>query len=429
MGIPTALAVLAGARRDVLAKAPGDLPKHAAMGGVLLTTATVAGVSAFFALYSVLELPPQVCVLGGIGWAVVVLNLDRMLVVTMSRRHSLPLKIAMAVPRLLLALVIGAVISTPLVLQIFQPEIEAELKTMKANALDQWYEAQKGDDQRIDELRAKVRQLQETRDHKLPHAVDDDPDVQAAKADYDHAKQNYDQRQNEAQAELDGTGGTRRPGVGRSYLEKEKAADLAKSELDAATARLNVARTQTQTRLAAADEQAAKDAANALPAVEHDLAVQEQHRRDAQDEEQAVQNRNTGLLARLKALNRVTEGDLTAATAHWMLFLLFVCIEVLPVVAKLLSTLGPPSLYDRLTEHEDEHAYGTAHIKATSEREIIQIQADANLTEAKQKASAQVEAAKAVNEALADKRKAIALRARNEELDRLAYELDFRDFQ
>lgn len=68
-------------------------------------------------------------------------------------------------------------------------------------------------------------------------------------------------------------------------------------------------------------------------------------------------------------------------------------------------------------------------IHATCEREIAQTQANARLTEAKQQANAQIEASRAVNEALADQRKAIALRAGNEELDRLAYELDFRNFR
>jgi hypothetical protein len=314
---------------------------------------------------------------------------------------------------LLLALVIGWVISTPLVLQIFQPEIEAKLTTMNAEALERSNLAQEAAYQRIGELRAELQQLRDARDHKLTPAVDDDPDVRAAKADYDNAERNYQNLQSEALAELDGTGGTRSPGVGRAYLEKETAAQLAMRERDAAMSRLEAARAQAQDRLWAAADQVAADARARLPGVESELADQEERRRAAQDEAHDAQSGNTGLLARLEALNRVTAGHPTAAMTHWMLFLLFVCIEVLPVATKLLSLLGPPSLYDRLAEHEDERADGAARIRVTCEREIAQTQAYARLTVAKQQAEAQIEAGRATSQALADQQTAIALKAVN----------------
>src|SRR5262249_47312213 len=108
------------------------------------------------------------------------------------------------------------------------------------------------------------------------------------------------------------------------------------------------------------------------------------------------------LLARLKALNQVTAGDSTVATAHWLLFLLFVCMEVLPVAAKLLSTLGPASLYDRRAEREDERADGAARISAGSRSRDRPAEANARRIMAGQRAYAQIEAGRAANQALTD---------------------------
>ena len=37
------------------------------------------------------------------------------------------------------------------------------------------------------------------------------------------------------------------------------------------------------------------------------------------------------------------------AIAHYMLALLFICVELLPVLMKMLLNFGPRSTYDRLT--------------------------------------------------------------------------------
>jgi hypothetical protein len=75
------LARLAGAQTDLLRQAPGDRIKHAAMGSVLLATATLAGISAAFALNIAVKVPVGASIAAGALWAWVIFNLDRMLVV------------------------------------------------------------------------------------------------------------------------------------------------------------------------------------------------------------------------------------------------------------------------------------------------------------------------------------------------------------
>ncbi len=73
----------------------------------------------------------------------------------------------------------------------------------------------------------------------------------------------------------------------------------------------------------------------------------------------AVRN-GDGLLARLTALERISNGSRTLATAHLALFLFFTAMECLPVLFKLLLSLGKPSLYENLSTTHDDSAYAKA---------------------------------------------------------------------
>ena len=149
--IGNGLAVLAGARPDVLAAAPGARAKFVALGGVLLSTGGLALVSMAFAVHMALGVWWPFALLVGLGWGLVVVNLDRMLLVGMAHDSSLKRNLVLAVPRVGLALVLGVVIATPLTLQVFAKEIDTEIVTMQAEAADA-YRASLADDARFAHL-------------------------------------------------------------------------------------------------------------------------------------------------------------------------------------------------------------------------------------------------------------------------------------
>jgi len=132
VGLIDRLAAIAGGRADVFASAPGDRIRYSAMGGVIISTASVAAASAAMAVHMAMGVPVVGAVLIGLAWGVIIFNLDRLLVVQMMRQDKKWVSLVAAAPRVLLALVLGAVISTPVVLQIFRPEIDTELIVMQA---------------------------------------------------------------------------------------------------------------------------------------------------------------------------------------------------------------------------------------------------------------------------------------------------------
>lgn len=411
MKLRMALARLAGARPDLLEKAPGDLARHATMGGVLLSTAAVAGVSAFFALSSVLGLPWPVCVAVGAGWAAVILNLDRMLIVSMSGLRTTGLKIGAAVPRLVLAVVIGTVISTPLVLRIFQPEINAQLVVMQAEGV-------RASEQTLDQAYARIKQLTDQR-NTLEAAiaggnspsVTNDPDVQAATKAYQAAEATYEQLNQQAQCELDGTCGTGHAGQGDAYRSKAAAAQNALQARDQARQHLNDVTAAATKPVQGADQTQAAQARQQLPAVQRQLAAQENARQDAENAALQAQKGDTGLLARLEALERVTNGHPMAWWAHTMLFLLFVCVEVLPVVTKILAGLGAPTLYDQLARSEDEDVAELDRLRARTNHDIAAKAERARVEVAEHQLAGQAEAGRKAAEALVEKQAEITAKA------------------
>ena len=77
---------------------------------------------------------------------------------------------------------------------------------------------------------------------------------------------------------------------------------------------------------------------------------------------------------RLEALDRLGNENGTLAAAQFMLSLLFMCVEILPVLMKLLLNFSPPSAYDRL-----------AALRDTGDVQIEELAQESRLTVAKAK--------------------------------------------
>src|SRR3954449_10448173 len=167
------LLTVSGASRDVLRDAPKERTKQVAMGAVLCSTAAIAAVSAAYALHIALHLPVVFAVLGGLAWGLVILNLDRWLIVSSPRLKTKLGTLAMALPRVLLAVLIGAVISTPLTLAIFSAAIGTEVKVMAAEE-ESTFNQQLADDSRYQQLPALREQIQGLQDDLADGVTDAD---------------------------------------------------------------------------------------------------------------------------------------------------------------------------------------------------------------------------------------------------------------
>ena len=356
MTFSLALARLAGARTDVLAQARSDIPKYATMGGVILSTALVGAASAFFALTSAAGFPAWVGALVALGWGVVILNLDRMLVVSMHRDGGWASILGGIVARVALAAVIGTVISTPMVLQIFKPEIDSELVVMQNEQRQQSQaEIDKTFAQRAP-LEAKVAELQAIASGQARPTVASDPEVASRQQAYDKANADYETAEQAAICETQGTGcpgGSGVPGIGALQRQKQAFADQKKTERDAAESALDTAKRTAEQRIDAAGPQNQERAKAELATAQSQLDALTAEQGRFESTAATAAEHGGGLLARLQALDRLSAGNATMTLAHLFVFALFLLLELLPVIVKTLSLFAKKNTYETLLERED----------------------------------------------------------------------------
>ncbi|WP_433825898.1 DUF4407 domain-containing protein [Actinoplanes sp. CA-015351] len=368
------LAQIAGGRPEVFEAAPGDRIRYAAMGGVIVSTAVVAAASAVMAVHMTMGLPIVVELLIGLAWGVIILNLDRLLVVQMMRQERKILSVAAALPRVLLALVLGTVISTPVVLQIFAPEIETELFVMQAEQTEAYNRqiATNPDYAKIPELTEQIAADEAVLAKGVSVNVESDPAVTAVRELYDKAQTAYLAAEKNVVCEKEGTCGSGLAGPGIAFDEKVQIRDDRKAERDDAAQQLKDARAAAASNLSSAQDTAIATARSRLDANRAALTELNERSEAAKRAHAAQSEQDDGLLARLEALDRLSADRPTLQLAHIMLFLLFLCLELLPVLMKLLQVLGPETPYDRKAKEVDDRHARTAAERWDVEREIEQ---------------------------------------------------------
>lgn len=353
---------LSGGRPDILAAVPGARTKFVAMGAVITATAVIAALSAAFAAGMALNAPTPVAVVIGILWGLVILVIDRALVVQLGHCASPVKMIGIAVPRVALALILGSVISTPLTLQIFHRETAAEIRTIQREAADQ-FSLDLANDDRFKEIPALQEQAEVSRQRVASNGASD-PEVQAKRAAYDAAQAENLRLHAEAQCELNGHCGTGRAGIGDAYDAAKAAADRQQEVTDAAKRDLDAAaassRSQGEITLRQAEERLSKLRG------ERQVLQQEFDERNSD---------NTGLLMRLHALDRIGDRDAMLHWAHLLLWAMFTCIELLPVLVKLTMSLGPATAYDRAQDLQDNGDAAVFEQQIQSWRDAQQLRA------------------------------------------------------
>jgi hypothetical protein len=381
------LARLGGANPDVLAQVTSAKSRFIQMGLVLLSTAGLAVVSMSFALIDGLGMNRALAILGGLVWGFVILNLDRVLIQNIRAASSIWRTAAMVLPRLVIAGLLGIVIATPLVLRTFASEIQAEMDKENAQHINEVGQIRRDspDAKRLADVIQRISADQAVLAGQMPPATS--PNVTAARDNLGAAQKNLAAKRAAAQdaydqmiCELDGNrchGASGKHGPGPRYQALRRLYGIAATdEADAQKAVANAQQALDDANKAAAATNSgalaqAQDRARAeLPGLtaERDRLQSELSNLNTTDLRR--QSKDTGLLARIQALNRLGHDNSSAFWAHWAVAGLLFMIELLPVLVKLLATAGPPTVYDRVSELQDDSAYDAA----TQQRNIYRRQ-------------------------------------------------------
>lgn len=121
----------AGAHIDILEQYPTEWGKYFGIGGTIIFTALMASFAGGYAFFTAFHDLALACFFG-LFWGALIFNLDRYIVSSIGKGDGTE-KITReefqnAIPRIILAILIGFVVSTPLELKVFEREIEVEIQ-------------------------------------------------------------------------------------------------------------------------------------------------------------------------------------------------------------------------------------------------------------------------------------------------------------
>jgi Domain of unknown function (DUF4407) len=352
----------AGAHQKLLKEFPSEHTKYAGLGGVILATFVLAALSSGYAIYSVF---------GNIGWTIafaciwglIIFNFDRFLVSTMRKYGvSTNKQIWMAVPRMVLALLIGVTIARPLELKIFEKEIDTKVaQNMHHKILVN------------DSLLQRENQLQ----------------VQTAAAERDRLlirklslEDTLHRLQQAYVQEADGTGGSGQRGIENlTRLKMDAYTNLFKQSVPEIK--------QLETGMAQQDS-----------IINNARAGLEEKRKQY---EATIKN-NVGFLERNKALADLSDEEGSVKWTSLLLTMLIVLIEIGPILSKLIMQVGP---YDIALAKEELIQMAAAENDIRKDKEI---------TYAKKKVF--YENQKEVSDQLSKKMTALQQKHIDEELDK-----------
>ncbi|MDQ7947566.1 MAG: DUF4407 domain-containing protein [Pedobacter sp.] len=125
-----------GTHISTLEKYPTEHNKYIGIGATIFFTGLFAALSGGYALYFVFkgaDFAWLFAILFGAIWGLAIFNMDRYIVSSINKNANTNRQIWQATPRILLAIMIGVVISRPLELKIFDKEIKERLNVSYLN--------------------------------------------------------------------------------------------------------------------------------------------------------------------------------------------------------------------------------------------------------------------------------------------------------
>jgi hypothetical protein len=337
---------LSGVDRTVLSHCEGERSKFVAMGGTVLTTSVLAMLSATFTIHEFLHAPLFFAIALGIAWGFAIMNLDRWLLISIRRQDTARKTIAMATPRVFLALLIGAVIAHPLVLKAFDDEVTARAKENNQTALAAGLKGIKEQYGAISHLETQIRASHaEANQVGNGAGVLEAPEYQRVKAEQKQLERESIRARRDAICEHQGTCGSHHPGAGEVYAEKNQIAEDLEAEV-------GQKRSEAATVLRRLREREGNHAKSTRTFAQRSAAKAEGKlsRLNEQRQEDRVELREKyaeiGLLNRVEALVDLTFERPALLGIEILLFLFILAVDSMPAITKVMMSLGKISSYE-----------------------------------------------------------------------------------
>jgi hypothetical protein len=357
---------LSAVDRNVLESCPEEEPRFVGAGGAVLTTSAMAFVAGSFAARGLLHLELVVSVVFGLGWALVIMNLERYLQASI-RRQATPMgTVASALPRLALAVLLGLVITPFLLLVVFQTEDRIQVTVDRNEKLAHAREALEHQYASVPRLERQVATAEDDLSTPAPvgKTLQTSPEYQALARRYGRFRSEARSATSPAAAQAN----DRAANDTLQELEPLRAKLLAEEEKDDA-----VARTERQQQLLEARRQ--------LTPLQAKLQAK-------RTELEKRYREPTGLADQLEAMSVLTRRNATVRWEKDILLLFIIAVDTIPALLKMLMLLGRPTIYEQVLEH----------VESASVTEV-RLSEDLRAKEAELDAEQQLQIQRAVGEA------------------------------
>jgi hypothetical protein len=314
-----------GANLDVLNSVPTEKSKYFGIGGTIIFTALMASFAGGYAFFTAFK-TASLSIPFGIFWGMLIFNLDRYIVASFGvgdgKRTISGQEVIEAAPRLLMAIILGFVISTPLELKLFEKEINAKIDT-DISIVQKKIISSATEDPQIIALKQEKEKLEkgiETRQNIV-----------------DSKKSFWEQSEKDKNDEWNTGKFSGKVGKGGYYEDLKKKAQNAEIDYHKVDNQFS--------KLNSSDYQQ-------IDKINKKTELRETQLRSDVANQKTVQSQNDGLLARLKALGDLTSEEWSLWFSKWVITLLFIFIEIAPILFKMMTERGPyDDIIDRI-KHE-----------------------------------------------------------------------------
>jgi Domain of unknown function (DUF4407) len=344
---------LGGADLEVLSMAPSEEPKFRGVAIAILITSGLSAVSMWLGLTTGLGVNRFLAVLPALAWGLIIMSIDRWLLISVPLGSGRRTFVA-AAPRVLLSFLLSAVITTSSVIQIFQSQLDSQIavsQTAKISQLNAELQTS-ALGQQVTSWQGQVSYLERVISSGGMASINlfADQILQTLQAQLKAATTQESADYQTWQCQLYGGQGCPK-GSGplaeaarQAYLDDRNRVNQLNAEIQTREAALTATNSQAQqVRLAEARAE--------LPRAQNYLVTAQ---RALQQQRSSIL---TGLYSynflhlRLEALGTLLTSDAVVVATCVLLYILFVLIESLPVVIRLLQR---PGAYEVLLASRDE---------------------------------------------------------------------------
>jgi hypothetical protein len=344
----TLLRRFTGVDEKILASVPQERSRYTSLGGVVVSTALIAGASMLGALTLFSQTSPLYLVPIAVLWGLIVANVDRFLITSLHGDNDGWSRWGNVLIRFALAVVIGIFIAEPLTLKIFQERLDRQIMVERDEAIGLTESQYK----RCNPLRGAAPSGVDCSGHLLDggdRALTIDGNLRQKQASLKAEESRlaavaveHERRETRRYRECSGRNTDETTGVRGDGPECKNRGE----ELQTFLANHDIP--QQQAKVAELKEEIGLLAA-ALAGAERERAETLSKKIAEHVEEKRRAHSDIGLLDRWEALGTVAGQSGMVNFAHWLLRIIFVLLDCMPIISKMLNG---KTEYDRLLTQE-----------------------------------------------------------------------------